>query len=485
MSKQFRSKAPVSSTAAQTGSTFRSRPFSDDALTKQSRRSNPSDGRAGALRSTQSFGQQFNGGASPMFVQAKLQLGPANDPYEQQADRVAAHVASRSSGPFDTRSRPFPKPQILSEAVGIAGIPLEVESAIEEARGGGQSLPLSIRAPMESGFGADFSGVRVHADAHSDQLSQAMHARAFTAGQDIFFAHGEYVCGSTDGLGLLAHELTHVVQQDGKGRTVRRAPSKSQLRKSIDVLGRIVDYMGASSVRQKVKVEDGPAYTDYLATLKDLLNDATKAYGDSDLDATEKAIKSTKWYYEQLKGITNTNPVAQWEKEATEKKDEVNRKEQEEADRKGKEQLKAERTAENVRNREANANTPDARLEDQGPGDASLLVYQMINARQISRGRILDAYRAEVDRGRNSFSIKVEVVGMTRHVLHAHIATGNFQVSTNGSNPVHLKKTTGYSWEIDTNSYSLAGGAASSLVPEPGVIRQYVQENEIREAPGH
>jgi hypothetical protein len=68
---------------------------------------------------------------------------------------------------------------------------------------------------MEQAFGADFSGVKVHTDGQSDQLNQSIQARAFTTGQDIFFRQGQYEPGSKGGQELLAHELTHVVQQNG------------------------------------------------------------------------------------------------------------------------------------------------------------------------------------------------------------------------------------------------------------------------------
>ncbi|MEM5776359.1 MAG: DUF4157 domain-containing protein, partial [Anaerolineaceae bacterium] len=70
---------------------------------------------------------------------------------------------------------------------------------------------------MSSQLGYDLSGVRVHQGAASDQLNRQLDARAFTTGQDIFFRAGEYNPGSSGGQELLAHELTHVVQQ-GTGR---------------------------------------------------------------------------------------------------------------------------------------------------------------------------------------------------------------------------------------------------------------------------
>ncbi|HEY9604553.1 MAG TPA: DUF4157 domain-containing protein, partial [Allocoleopsis sp.] len=91
----------------------------------------------------------------------------------------------------------------------------DLESSIQQSRGNGQPLGDNIRTPMEQAFGADFSGVRVHADAHSDQLNQSIQARAFTTGQDVFFRQGAYEPESRNGQELLAHELTHVVQQNG------------------------------------------------------------------------------------------------------------------------------------------------------------------------------------------------------------------------------------------------------------------------------
>jgi hypothetical protein len=92
----------------------------------------------------------------------------------------------------------------------------DVEQAIQRARGGGQALDSGVRAQMEPAFDADFSGVRVHADAQADTLNRALNARAFTTGQDIFFSQGAYNAGSSSGRELLAHELTHVVQQNGE-----------------------------------------------------------------------------------------------------------------------------------------------------------------------------------------------------------------------------------------------------------------------------
>ncbi|MFN6325584.1 MAG: DUF4157 domain-containing protein, partial [Aphanizomenon sp.] len=69
--------------------------------------------------------------------------------------------------------------------------------------------------PMETAFDANFSRVKVHTDGESDQLNKSLNSRAFATGQDIFFSQGAYNPGSRDGQELLAHELTHIVQQNG------------------------------------------------------------------------------------------------------------------------------------------------------------------------------------------------------------------------------------------------------------------------------
>ena len=105
---------------------------------------------------------------------------------------------------------------------GIEGeVSPDVERAIAGARGGGRGLDGAVRGRMESAFGTDFSGVRVHTGAQADQLNHQLSARAFATGSDIFFRHGEYNPGSSAGRELLAHELTHVVQQQGTVQTSR------------------------------------------------------------------------------------------------------------------------------------------------------------------------------------------------------------------------------------------------------------------------
>ena len=88
-----------------------------------------------------------------------------------------------------------------------------VERGITQSRGGGRPLDKAVQGSMEQAFGTDFSQVRIHTGAQADSLNRSLSARAFTTGQDIFFKEGNYNPGSSAGRELLAHELTHVVQQ--------------------------------------------------------------------------------------------------------------------------------------------------------------------------------------------------------------------------------------------------------------------------------
>jgi len=99
-----------------------------------------------------------------------------------------------------------------------------LESYLSSRHGAGQRLPDSTLAYFEPRFGRDFSDVRVHTDSRANQAASEINARAFTAGSDVFFASGQYQPGSQFGNHLLAHELSHVVQQASAIQTVNAAP---------------------------------------------------------------------------------------------------------------------------------------------------------------------------------------------------------------------------------------------------------------------
>lgn len=100
----------------------------------------------------------------------------------------------------------------------------DVQSAIHSKTTGGEPLSPGVRDHMESGFSADFSGVRIHSDNDSAALSNQLSARAFTYQNHIFFSRGQYQPGTSEGKHLLAHELTHTIQQ---GHAIQRSPQVS------------------------------------------------------------------------------------------------------------------------------------------------------------------------------------------------------------------------------------------------------------------
>lgn len=105
--------------------------------------------------------------------------------------------------------------RLLAQRSGDGAFDLDDATAnrINSARGGGQSLDMAIQKKMSEAMGADFSGVRVHTGSESHVLNEQLNAQAFTTGSDIFFRDGAYSPQSSSGQELLAHELTHVVQQ--------------------------------------------------------------------------------------------------------------------------------------------------------------------------------------------------------------------------------------------------------------------------------
>jgi hypothetical protein len=106
------------------------------------------------------------------------------------------------------------EPAQAKEAPGqTPAVTANLENRIQSMRSGGQPLPDSTRSFFETRFGYDFSGVRIHTDSQADEVSRQLNAQAFTIRQNVFFSAGRYEPHTTQGKWLLAHELTHTVQQ--------------------------------------------------------------------------------------------------------------------------------------------------------------------------------------------------------------------------------------------------------------------------------
>jgi hypothetical protein len=177
-------------------------------------------------------------------IQAKLIVGSPGDKYEQEADEMAEKVMRMpdsmlsSGGTVVNPVHPLAIQRMVAEEdeerlqrqaldeeedetlVQTKAVPGQVtevspslEARIHSQRGKGQPLRETNRSFMESRFGRDFSGVRVHTSGEAIQLNRELGAQAFTHGRDVYFGAGRYRPESGEGKRLLAHELTHVVQQ--------------------------------------------------------------------------------------------------------------------------------------------------------------------------------------------------------------------------------------------------------------------------------
>jgi hypothetical protein len=119
----------------------------------------------------------------------------------------------------------------------------ETAGRINRARGGGQPLESVLQEQMGASMGYDFSAVRVHTSPESDDLNRQLSARAFTTDQDIFVRQGDYAPHSSSGRELIAHELSHVVQQNtgrvgGRGGRMTVRPAGDAFEQEADALAR-------------------------------------------------------------------------------------------------------------------------------------------------------------------------------------------------------------------------------------------------------
>lgn len=144
--------------------------------------------------------------------QAKLDVGPANDSYEREADRVADQVVGGPSRAHVSGAPPRIQ-RLTGQPSGAMSAPDSVEATLASA---GRALEPALRDDMETHFGHDFSRVRVHTDARAARSAQEVGAQAYTVGERIVFAQGRYAPGTAGGRRLLGHELTHVVQQSSR-----------------------------------------------------------------------------------------------------------------------------------------------------------------------------------------------------------------------------------------------------------------------------
>ena len=175
-------------------------------------------------------------------VQAKMAIGAVDDPLEQEADAVADRVAKRmhvgaigdigapsiqssqTDGVEEGEQRLVdddnPTDIVQAKADGNSTTAGRFDHALKQGTSAGAAMNPSLLHEMEGAFEADFSNVRIHTDSSAERLNRSLGAQAFTCGTHIYFNKGGYRPETYDGRHLLAHELTHVVQQAGVARPV-------------------------------------------------------------------------------------------------------------------------------------------------------------------------------------------------------------------------------------------------------------------------
>lgn len=265
---------------------------------------------------------------SPVSVQAKLTISQPDDPYEREADATAERVMRMEASPapserkkeelqrspeekeeeevsaigpqvsrLEEREEVQPRlmrsaltssgrafitppnihgpshnrsallaPSIQREGRGPPTVTTNFESSLDASKSGGSPMPASTRTNMESRFGADFSSVRIHTGTQAESLSTSIRAQAFAHGSDIYFNSGKWAPGTASGDFLLAHELTHTIQQGASApragnaaRTLQRTPVTARPVRGSPVIQRVAaaddfsDKAGGSSLPEEAR----------------------------------------------------------------------------------------------------------------------------------------------------------------------------------------------------------------------------------------
>ena len=192
---------------------------------------------------------------SSIMVQKKLAIGAESDSYEIEADRVADQVVNMADSQIQTKRKTnslikrkcsaCEGEHIQKKSLADTITPMiqrkrttandeatasnAITNQINSSRGGGSAMDKSTANFMGNRFGADFSGVRIHTGSKAIQMSRSLNAQAFTVGNDIYFNEGKYNPSDNSGKHLLAHELTHTLQQNGIQRKIQRQEEGSGL----------------------------------------------------------------------------------------------------------------------------------------------------------------------------------------------------------------------------------------------------------------
>ncbi|MEX2593632.1 MAG: DUF4157 domain-containing protein [Anditalea sp.] len=224
------------------------------------------------------YDQQINKGSNSAYLiaQPKLTVGSPDDPYEKEAEAVADKVMRMPDQNFIQRKcegceeeeklQRKPLPYSVNSFIqtknnhSVPTVSDYLSQSIQSSKGKGSSMDPSTTSFMSSHFGTDFSPVKIHTDAEAVQMSRELNAKAFTVGSDVYFNQGQYQPGSEQGKHLLAHELTHTVQQRGiKNHTAQPSIQKdpeNQIRRSL-ALESTVEICHRVLFSRKIKISKG------------------------------------------------------------------------------------------------------------------------------------------------------------------------------------------------------------------------------------
>jgi len=256
-------------------------------------------------------------------IQTKLTVNDPGDKYEQEADSVADKVMGTTDKPQiqrkcssceddDKKVQRKPASTGITPLVqtkggdGAVATPA-LSNKIADTQGNGSSLDNATGAFMSDRFGVDFGSVKIHADNESAKMNRELNARAFTTGNDIYFNEGEYNPGSGKGKRLLAHELTHVVQQNSsvKNNAIQRdgdgdakaAEAAAALAKKKDLFDRLRAASPTTDEKLKKEVETtfAEGTDDRWLAEKIMKNGPEPLWPKDDIQERQKRAIDNKW----------------------------------------------------------------------------------------------------------------------------------------------------------------------------------------------
>ena len=269
------------------------------------------------------------GNPSQGVIQTKLKIGQPGDKYEREADTVADRVMRMSEGE-SIRMQPLEEEeevmqmqpveeeeeelQMMCEGCRNEGMiqqqpmeeeeellqpksiqsshpseaPAQVHSMIDTTRGSGSSLDKQTMSSMGNSFGTDFSNVNIHTDSAAVQMNRQLNAQAFTIGNDIYFNQRKFNPGSNSGKRLLAHELTHVVQQGGAIRPMIQKNGEAESEESSSGSTPLADLV-AGLLRDQLSDSSMSGHMSSLGSaLQGLAMETTTDGGDQPVASAER-----------------------------------------------------------------------------------------------------------------------------------------------------------------------------------------------------